>query len=687
MALENAGVTSALLEMRRDMVPHFPDGLHFRSPRRQAPQLAVLALAVSILISGCSSNKVTLRPIPKDPLGDQLQLTSYWGPRPSQRTEQLLRIHNLTYESKSDPRPIISQLQALNARYPTAERIYAMAELAYLGGKTAEKYGEKDIALDLYGAAVLDVYEYLFDDRYSATRNPYDPQYRSACDIYNGALEAALRISNAGKVLLPDAAKTIHTASGDWDLACKLQSTRWRPCDFARFEFCSDYEVTGLKNQYAMHGLGVPLIAVRQSYQGEPIAAKYYPPGLSFPVTAFLRPAPAEGARPSGEVPQQKAVLELYDPLSVSETRVGRRLVPLESDYSTPLAYFLSKPELNTLDSVGLLRPETLLEMTRLNHPDPIMGLYMVQPYEPGKIPVLLVHGLWSSPMTWMEMFNDLRSLPVIRDHYQFWFYLYPTAQPFWLSAAQLRRDLAAVRQELDPQHQEPALDQMVLIGHSMGGLVSELQTFDSGDDYWRLVSKVPLDELKADAEVREKLRQTFYFRPNPSIRRVVTLGTPHRGSDFSNQTTQWLLSKLISLPQMLVQSQKRLFRDNPQAFVDHSLAKVSTSIDSLAPGSPIFSVMLGSRHPCWIRYHNIVGDMPGQWWLPSFLSFETDGVVTKASAHLENVASEIVVPANHSTILAHPAAVLEVRRILLEHLAELRGLPVDELARRPGSY
>ena len=75
----------------------------------------------------------------------------------------------------------------------------------------------------------------------------------------------------------------------------------------------------------------------------------------------------------------------------------------------------------------------------------------MVQPYEPGKIPVLMVHGLWSSPMTWMEMFNDLRSQPEIRDRYQFWFYLYPTAQPFWLSAAQLRRDLAQVREALDP--------------------------------------------------------------------------------------------------------------------------------------------------------------------------------------------------------------------------------------------
>ena len=180
---------------------------------------------------------------------------------------------------------------------------------------------------------------------------------------------------------------------------------------------------------------------------------------------------------------------------------VAGQRVPLESDLSTPLAYFLSRPEMN-LDSstLGLLRPDELLKkptdalLTKMQiEPRPAMGLYMMQPYEPGKIPVLLVHGLWSSPMTWMEMFNDLRSQPEIRQHYQFWFYLYPTAQPFWLSAAQLRRDLAKARETLDPTHQEPALDEMVLVGHSMGGLVSQLQTLQGGDDYWRLVSREPL--------------------------------------------------------------------------------------------------------------------------------------------------------------------------------------------------
>ena len=233
---------------------------------------------------------------------------------------------------------------------------------------------------------------------------------------------------------------------------------------------------------------------------------------------------------------------------------VAGRNVPLESDLTTPLAYFLSRPEMGDLATIGLLDPDKLLEAGRARRPPrPVMGLYMVQPYEPGKIPVLMVHGLWSSPMTWMEMFNDLRSLPAIRDRYQFWFYLYPSSQPFWLSAAQLRRDLAQARRTLDPDHREPALDQMVLIGHSMGGLVARLQTYQSGDDYWRLVSSEPLsrDSRPTPKQLRE-LREMFFFQPSPSIRRVVTIATPFRGSKFSNQTTQWLLDKLIHPERLL---------------------------------------------------------------------------------------------------------------------------------------
>ncbi len=102
-----------------------------------------------------------------------------------------------------------------------------------------------------------------------------------------------------------------------------------------------------------------------------------------------------------------------------------------------------------------------------------------------------------------------------------------------------------------------------------------------------------------------------------------------------------------------------------------------------MAPGTPIFPVMLASPRPPWVQYHNIVGVVPKQWWLAKLSADgRRRGAATKAP-HLDGAASEITVPADHTTVHTHPAAVLEVRRILLEHLADLEGRPVNSLARR----
>jgi len=635
---------------------------------------ALLVLALLALSAGCAASKgVSLRSAPNNPLAAKLKLGSRGGPQASERTMQVLRVLNLEEAADGDIREVLAELQPILDREPTAERVYAVAELAYLGAKQHEK-SDPAAALDLYGSAVLYSYRYLFDPRFAHLQNTYDPQFRGACDLYNTALEDTLRLVCADKKLVPGTTQTIRTAAGECDITFVLRGSRWKPEDFDHFEFVSDYQIEGLKNHYRRHGLGVPLIAVRRSYPGEPPQAKYYPADLSFPCTAFLRPV-IGNPEANGSACRHQALLELYDPLVAEETLVAGRPVPLEADLTTPLAFALSTPELEALATVGLLRPQELLKM-RPDRDDPIMGLYMAQPYEPGKIPVLFVHGLWSSPMTWMEMFNDLQAQPEIREHYQFWFYLYPSGQPFWISASQLRADLEEVRQVLDPHRREPSLDQMVLIGHSMGGLLSKLQVTHSRDDFWRLASNQPFEAIEAEPEVKQKLRYAFFFRPNPSISRVVTIGTPHRGSSFSNQTTQWLLGKLIRLPDMLVKSQQELFRDNKGAFPDASILKIHNSVDALAPDSPIFPVMMAKKPPPWVTHHNVVGIMPASWWMNPLVE-DSDGVVARESAHLPEAESEVVVKADHSSIHAHPAAVLEVRRILLEHLGELQGRPL----------
>jgi len=636
--------------------------------------LAAALVGLVVLLAGCAQQRyVRVRERPHPLLPPSWNLAARKELRPTPRTVQLLRRYDLVGLHERSPEAALARLQKEIESEPTLEKICSYAELSYLHGKRLEQRGKPKDALDAYGAAVAYAYWYLLDPALDPVRNPYDPQFRRACDLYNDALAGAMRLVIRQNRLRPGETQVIQTGQKQLQVQVVLRGP-WRPEEIDRLEFVRDYEVEGgLTNHYHTYGLGVPLIAVRAKLPEVTQADRYYPPGLSFPITAFLRV--------ERQTPQQAAsgvyrcTLELYDPLYSSDIAVANRLVPLETDLTTPLAYFLDNPAFREKDlaTLGLLNPNA----------QGIKGLYMVEPFDPQRIPVVMVHGLWSSPLTWMEMFNDLRGDPIIRRRFQFWFYLYPTGQPFWISAAQLRRDLAQARQVLDPQHQEPALDHMVLIGHSMGGLVSRMQTIDSRDDLWKLVSTQPFKQIKTDDEIRQRLAETFFFRPNPSIRRVITIGTPHRGSSFSNQTTQWLLGKLIHLPSMLVNSQQKIFRDNKDALPPNTLLKIETSIDSLSPNCPVFPVLLASHRLPTVKYHNIIGVIPNKWWWTSLVK-DSDGVVSRDSARVDDVVSELIVPADHTTVHSHPAAVLEVRRILQEHLAELRGWSRVRFAETP---
>ncbi len=653
---------------------------------------AWLLVVVLIPVGGCASTSsskwVSLRSTPRNPLTDALGLLAKQGPKPTERTLQLLRRYDL--EGKLGDKPaLFAELNAINRREPNREHLYALAELAYVGAKRADVAMKAEEALELYGSSVLYSYEYLFDDSYSTPTNEFDPQFRRACDLYNSALEGTLRIVQTQGALRPGTTRLIKTANHDCQLEVQLRSKGWHDGEFDRFEFVSDYEVHGLRNHYHNFGLGVPLIAIRLHHENADAAERFYPPDLSFAVTAFLRidpdsaresddaivPASTAAAAAPATPPQRRtlhAVLELHDPLDSTHVDAEAVRVPLETDLSTPLAHNLSQPALDEdiLSTAGLLTPAKVGEVS---------GLYMLEPFRSDKIPVVMVHGLWSSPVTWMEMFNDLRSDPAIRENYQFWFYLYPSGQPFWQSAAEMREDLAQMRVALDPQRQAPALDQMILVGHSMGGLVSRLQTVGSGNEFWRTLSEKPFADLHADDELREELAQTFFFDPNPSIRRVITIGTPHRGSEFSNDFTKWAGRKLIHVPAKLIQGHGLLASRNPDYFLPSCPINITNSIDSLSPKSTLLPVLLVAPAGPWVKHHNIVGQAPREGFTTKvslWFSGEGDGVVSLASARLDTAASQIVVPADHMSVHRHPQSILEVRRILLQNVAELQNFP-----------
>ncbi len=641
-----------------------------------------VVVCLAVVTTGCmtSSEWVKVRDTPRNPLAGTLDLLSPGGPKPTERTMQLLRRYDLDGELKGDRAALLARLEEIQRREPNREHDYAMAELAYITATQSEKF-HRSRALEFYGTSLIHAYRYLFAYGDALPINPFDPQFRGASDLYNQSLEGALRIVCKDGDVRPGMSTTIKTANHTCELEVVAYSKGWGQDDIDHFEFVSDYQVQGLRNHYRTYGLGVPLIAVRRSDASPTGADRYYPPNVCFPITAFLRVEglgqTTDGLRPTADGPlavdptAPRFVLELYDSLDRQSIDVDGKAVPLEADPSTPLAYFLNQPQFqdSDLSTLGLLKPGDARKL---------QGLYMLEPFDPQKMPVVMVHGLWSSPVTWMEMYNDLRSDPQLRQHYQFWFYFYPTGQPFWTSATQMREDLAVMRREVDPAHQSPALDQMVLVGHSMGGLVSKLQSVDSEEEFWQTMSDHPLAEVHAEPDDVRALANTFFFRPNPSVRRVVTIATPHRGSEFSNDVTRWLGRKLISLPHKMLVGRQTLLAENRGFFRNNAPLDITTSIDSLAPESPLLPVLLSAAPGPWITYHNVVGREADSGWR-HWLVGEGDGVVSLDSARLDGqrqLESQITVPADHIGAHRHPQSILELRRILFEQLAELKAFP-----------
>ena len=175
--------------------------------------------------------------------------------------------------------------------------------------------------------------------------------------------------------------------------------------------------------------------------------------------------------------------------------------------------------------------------------------LVALEPYQSGRIPVVFVHGTASSPVRWAEMLNDLRGDPRIRDHFQFWFFAYETGNPVPYSAMLLRDALQDAVAALDPYGNDPSLHEMVVIGHSQGGLLTKMAAIDSGDRFWNATFTKPPEELEVSPESREMLKHALYIKPVPSVKRLVFIATPHAGSYVAGNRASHYIASLVRLP------------------------------------------------------------------------------------------------------------------------------------------
>jgi pimeloyl-ACP methyl ester carboxylesterase len=566
---------------------------------------------------------------------------------PSNWSKQVLHRANLSERFTADPKATLENLhkgltQSLSEDR-LQDRLFALSELSFLH---AEKTGE---AAHYLAAAV---YAYALILPESGTRPPpLDPRVRLAADLYNIGLTRGLASPDGEQVVLEP--RTLSLPFGEMQLTTEPAGFFWGGFRFSRFVPVGEFVVRGLSNRYRQAGIGAPLAAELEPVQSGPAAAaarKRIAPRTKVPVTAFARIAAPRRGIMEGKL---EGRIELYAADQISKIPLGGFDIPLELEPTATLAYQLEGAPIWDFEIAGF----------RFADQSAIFGdgLVMMQPYRQGRIPLLLVHGTASSPVRWAEMYNEISHDPVLRGRYQVWLFQYNTGQPVLYSAMLLRRALRSVLSEVDPTGEDDALRRMVVIGHSQGGLLTKLMAINSGNRFWENVTKEPFAEVEMAAETRALIKEAMFFEPVPTVERVVFIATPHRGS---YQATGWaldLIRRFINLPATLVSQFGDLLKG--QTFAHLGMSQLPTSVDNMSPGHPFLRAMNDLPIDPRITAHSIIavlGEGP--------ITGKTDGVVAYESAHIDGVASELVVRSGHST-QGHPETIEEVRRILREHL------------------
>ena len=394
-------------------------------------------------------------------------------------------------------------------------------------------------------------------------------------------------------------------------------------------------------------GVGAPLVAHRDQTALRKAADPDFPAyGINAPATALL-----EFDKPIAGTPRQ-ATFRLYDPRQVQTVRVRGTNLPLAADFAAPANSSLGESVFKRLALGGLIWPEEYIQKR---------GLFMLEPYRPDKIPVVLVHGLNSDPHIWQNLVATLTADPRISARYQFWYFVYPTGLIAPSNAASLRKHLTKTREHYDPAHKDECWKHMVLVGHSMGGLLSRMQAVDSGDAFWNAYFMRPPGQMKMSADTQLLASKVLLFQHETGVDRVIFIATPHRGSILADISIGRLASRLIEIPTQTLSTFTHLMTLNPDA-LNPQLMRFrhlgATSIDTLSPGHPYLAA-LNSR-PIQARYYSIIGDR-GRNNTPN----SSDGVVPYASSHLDGAASETIVPYGHSCV-QKPLVIEQVRTILL---------------------
>jgi len=619
---------------------------------RQRPEFIVLWLLLAAVLFGGCATPVGVRRMDAAEANRKLTESVLAGANLSAPTMQILNRSGLVEKIGDDPAGVIA---AIHTGLPTAreaDRLFALAELSFLH---AARSGDRSYFL----AAAVYAYAFLFPQDANDAPDSFDPRLRTAVDLYNQGLAQGFTEKGEERHVMLQAG-SYRLPFGELVVAIDPQEFRWGPFQLENFVAASELDVRGLRNDYRWPGIGTSLVGSLRHVKGEyEREFARVPSSLKVPATAFLRLDNVEEGLRNGRIDGRIALYTTQEGTSVA---IGSRAVPLEYRPTAALAYTLEGSQVYDIELRGLLFGDLELFKQSARFKD---NVFLMAPYRPGRIPVVFVHGTASSPARWAQMLNEITNDPELRNRYQVWLFTYNTGNPIAYSAGILARGLRGVVQELDPDGKDAALRKMVVIGHSQGGMLTKLTAVDSGSRFWDNVFNTPIDRMDVSPETGELLQRSLLFKPVPGVQRVVFIATPHSGSYLVGGRVSELLRKLIALPFALLSPLQEVFQRSPEAFANRSLkAEIPRSTDNMDPDSPFIKTYASIPIAPGVAAHSIIAvknpEDPQEDW--------NDGVVAYSSAHLDGVASELIVHSGHST-QETPQTIEEVRRILLENL------------------
>ena len=636
-------------------------------------------LCAALLLTGCAG--VTVGSIsPSEYLAQRRGDVLITG-KLSTSAEEVLRVIGSDADQCTANGPACRKALADSTGLSDEQRLSALSEVwlqvALATGKASGGAAGPSApeTIEAYLETARHAYAYLFFTARKPRDRAFEDRQTQVRDYYNYAVQQAItglfsRYRQSGRV--GDDAMPRVPQVGAWRIDTDLSALELRPDDPVPQELIPAASLTfsGLRNTYRRDGFGAELVVATNQPAPSPPSpltadsktGDDTPPYSEMPfpgLTALLR---FEGADLRQVLATHTARIVVFDPYRTSTTRLAEQDVPLAANFTSGYGLWLARSDfarqaLRSLfgSAEGLTKPR----------------IYLMQPYDPNRRTVIMLHGLASSPEAWINVANEVLGDETLRRRYQIWQVYYPTNAPLPINNFAIREAVTQTLAHFDPTGKAEASRNITLIGHSMGGVLSRLLVSSSGDKLWdTLLASYPMQGAQQQ-RMEQRLAPYLRFEPLPQVSDAIFIASPHKGTPFANNRIARWVANLITLPVAMLGQlndvSRELMRIAPGK-QDIGPLRIPNSIDNLSDRDAFVQMSSGLPMNPRVRFHSIIGnDTPG---VAQALS--SDGIVPYESAHLEGAASELVIPSAHS-VQENPLAILEIRRILREQLQPVR--------------